>query len=77
MVFTGSDQVNFQVGDTVGFTWTNEGAIAFEDSSNDFIYCRGETTQPAVGSTFTLREGSGGNRIYSLQAIYNPSVSGK
>ena len=76
-MFTGSDQANFQVGDTIGFTWTNYGSISYETSTGDYNYCEGETVQPAVGSAITLKAGRYGNRFYSIQALYTPAVSGR
>ena len=75
ILFTGSEQVNFQVGDTYGFSWTQYGVIPF-DASSDYNYCEDDQALPAAGSTFTLKAGRHGNRFYSLQAIYNPTVSG-
>ena len=75
VLFTGSDQVNFQVGDTYGFTWTQYGVVPF-DVSSDYNYCEDDQAQPAVGSTFTLKFARYGNRFYSIQAVYNPTVSG-
>ena len=59
MVFTGSDQVNFQVGDTIGITYTNGGVIVGEPATNEYNYCYDEIVQPTVGSSFTLNAGSG------------------
>lgn len=74
--FTGADQANFQVGDTIGFTWTNYGVVPF-DVSSDYNYCEDNVAQPAVGSQVNLVAGRYGNRFWSLQAIYKPTVSGK
>jgi len=68
LTLTGSDQVPVQVGDTIGYTWTNYGSIPFDYVSGQY-YCENAVGQPAVGSSFSLVSGRYGNRAYSFQGF--------
>ena len=76
MKFTGSQQIDFQAGDTIGFTWTQNGVITYENIA-DFPYCEDSVSAPALNSDFTLVAGRYGNRIYALEAFYNPISLGE
>jgi hypothetical protein len=46
-------------------------------SAATYNYCEDNVAQPAVGSQVNLVAGRYGNRFWSLQAIYKPTVSGE
>ena len=68
----GTNQANFQPGDTIGFTWTSTGVVPHKDV-RDFNYCEDIVGRPAVGATLSLIAGRRGNRIYSFESLYIPN----
>lgn len=72
------DQVSFQEGDTIGFSWTTGGVITYDvASANDYLYCENNVAPPSVGTSFKLIAGRYGNRLYSIRALYTPTCLGK
>ena len=67
-----SDRFTFQKGDTIGFTWTAYGVILYEGQTN-FFYCEDNIAPSTEGAQVTLVANRYGNRLYSIQALYNPT----
>ena len=69
ITLSSAERANFQAGDTIGITWTNYGAITYNDVVG-YNYCEDNVGQPAVGKSISLVAGRYGSRVYSIESLY-------
>ena len=72
MFLSEAEKYTFQKGDTIGFTWTELGVIAYEDSWGS-PYCENNVAPTTEGTIVSLIANRYGNRVYSLKALYKPT----